>query len=295
MTAAAGVADARPHARGNTSSVRLAEAESLLRTGHYEEARPIATAVARSGPDVIAEMATVVGARAEIALGLYDDARHRLENAAEAAPDSLSVRDALMRFYELTGNRGALAPLIDRTYEDWKRGRVNRRLANDLIAVATASRLDDNWMDANGTLRDAVHAPQPTGALGVAANIAANLDWGWIFLEKHSAANAEQSFRDVLKVDERNPDAHVALARVVIEQRYDVDAAEQELGLALTVNPRHAGALAMRGELALDAEEFAMVAARVAEIRRTNPRDGGAAALAAAAALVLDDRAGYER
>jgi len=295
MIAAARVADARPHARGNTSSARLAEAESLLRTGHYEEARPIATAVARSGPGAIAEMATVVGARAEIALGLYDDARQRLENAAEAAPDSLSVRDALMRFYELTGNRSAMAPLIDRTYEDWKRGRVNRRLANDLIAVATASRLDDNWMDANGTLRDAVHAPQPTGALGVAANIAANLDWGWIFLEKHSAANAEQSFRDVLKVDERNPDAHVALARVVIEQRYDVDAAEQELGLALTVNPRHAGALAMRGELALDAEEFAMVAARVAEIRRTNPRDGGAAALAAAAALVLDDRAGYER
>src|SRR5437016_1737149 len=81
------------------------------------------------------------------------EAGRRLESAAEAAPDDLPVRDALMRLYELTGNRTALAPLIDRTYEDWKRGRVNRARATDLIAVATAVRLDDNWKDASDTLR----------------------------------------------------------------------------------------------------------------------------------------------
>ena len=64
---------------------------------------------------------------------------------------------------------------------------------------------------------------------------------------------------------------------------------------ALAVNPAHAGALALRAALALDAENWAGAAADVAAIRRTNPRDLGAARVAAAAALLLDDRAGYER
>jgi len=289
MIAAAGTATARPRARD--AATRKGEAERALRTGRYEEARQIAVELQRHAGGEAAASAAILGARAEIALGLYPDARRRLESAAEEAPDNLPVRDALMRLYELTGERAALAPLIDRTYEDWKRGRVNRTRAADLIAVATAVRLDDNWKDASDTLRDAVHAEPRSSE----ASVAANLDWGWIFLEKHSAGDAEKSFREVLAVDETNPDAHVGLARVAIEQRYDVDAAEHELGLALAVNPRHARALAMRGEMSLDGEEFAAVAARAAEIRRTNPRDGDAAALAAAAALVLDDRAGYER
>ena len=292
MVASAGTAAARPRARD--ASARRGEAERALRTGHYEEARQIAGELQRHATDeggATAAAAAILGARAEIALGLYPDARRRLESAAEAAPDNLPLRDALMRLYEMTGDRAALAPLIDRTYEDWKRGRVNRSRAADLIAVATAVRLDDNFKDASDTLRDAVHAE----ARSSEAAIAANLDWGWIFLEKHSAAEAEKSVREVLAVVDSNPDAHVGLARVAIEQRYDVDAAEHELGLALAVNPRHARALAMRGEMALDGEEFAAVTARTAEIRRTNPRDGDAAALAAAAALVLDDRAGYQR
>ena len=274
MLASAG-AEGRPRARD--PGARVADAERALRTGRYREARQIA----------IALDATIVAARAEMALGLGAEARRRLEAAALAAPDSLPVRDALMRVYEASGERSALAPLIDQTYQDWKQGRVDRSHASELIAVATAVRLDNNWKDASDTLRDAVRADP--------RSLDANLDWGWIFLEKHSAANAELSFREVLKLDDASPDAHAGLARVVLEQRYDVAAAERELALALAVNPHHARALAIRGELALDGEDFAGTAARVADIRGTNPHDGGAAALAAAAALVLDDRAAYQR
>jgi tetratricopeptide (TPR) repeat protein len=284
----------RPHDAG---ARRVEAAEKALRQGRYQEARQIGTELERkasvgvasvgaAGPEG-ANAGTIVAARAEEALGLYAEARQRLTAAARAAPDSLPVRDALMRLYDATGERTALGPLIDRTYEDWKLGRIDKTHAADLIAVATAVRLDNNWKDASDTLRDATRA-EPR-------SIDANLDWGWIFLEKHSAANAELSFREVLKLDDANPDAHVGLARVVLEQRYDVAAAEHELALALAVNPHHARALAIRGELALDGEDFLAAAARVAEIRATNPRDGGAAALAAAAGLVLDDRATYER
>jgi tetratricopeptide (TPR) repeat protein len=252
--------------------------EQALRAGRYEDARRLA------GNDT---RAAVAGARAEEALGLYAEARRRLEQAAEASPDDLPVRDALMRLYAATGDRAALAPLIDRSYADWNDKRVDRTRPGDLIAIATAVRLDNNWKDASDTLREAVRA-DPRGT-------EANLEWGWTFLEKHAAAEAEVSFREVLKLDPDNPDAHVGMARVVLEQRYDAATAREEVARALVVNPRHAGALALRAELALDAESFAAAAADVAALRHTNPRDPGAAPVAAAAAALLDDQAGYRR
>src|SRR5205085_5663822 len=120
-------------------------------------------------------------------------------------------------------------------------------------------------------------------------------EWGDIFLEKHAAENAEASFRAVLARDPQDPDAHAGLARALLEQSYDEAAAEKEIAAALAVNPRHARALALRAEIALDAEELDQVAAVVTELRRTNPRDQGAAWLAASRALLLDDRPGYER
>jgi cytochrome c-type biogenesis protein CcmH/NrfG len=164
---------------------------------------------------------------------------------------------------------------------------VTRTRPADLIAIATAVRLDGNWKDANDVLRDAVRAnPRAT---------AANLDWGDVLLQKHNAADAEAAFKDVLKVDPDNPDARVGLARVAVADRYDGATALEEIGRALAINPAHAGALALRAALALDAENWSAAAADVAAIRRTNPQDVGAARVAAAAALLLDDRAGYER
>ncbi|HVR60827.1 MAG TPA: tetratricopeptide repeat protein [Polyangia bacterium] len=267
---------------GPAAARARARAEQALRAGDYEAALRLAGKI-----DARDTASTIVAARAALALGRTDEARHRLEAAADAAPDDLPVRDCLMRLYEATGQRGALAPLIDRSYDDWKKGRVNRARAANLIAIATAVRLDNNWKDASDVLRDAVKAePKAT---------AANLDWGFVFLEKHAVGEAEASFRDVLALDATDPDANVGMARVLLEQRYDVAAAEAALGRALAVNPRHAGALALRAEIALDAEDFAAAASIVAALRKVNPRDGGAARIAAASALLRDDRPGYER
>jgi tetratricopeptide (TPR) repeat protein len=120
------------------------------------------------------------------------------------------------------------------------------------------------------------------------------LDWGDVLLEKHNATDAEAAFKDVLKIDPENPDAHVGLARAAVADRYEGAVALDHLRRALAVNPAHAGGLALRASLALDAENWPAAAADVAAIRRTNPHDAGAARVAAAAALVLDDRAGYD-
>src|SRR4029077_3425419 len=108
---------------------------------------------ARPGPPPRARLArppddvgaALQAAAAESALGLHAEARRRLEQTAAAHPEDLPVRDALMRLYQTTGERTALAPLIDASYADWNGGHVDRSHPAELLAIATAVRLDGNW------------------------------------------------------------------------------------------------------------------------------------------------------
>lgn len=272
--------------QGWASPDRLSPLEQDLRAGRYEAVVKAADRVARR-PGPLAARASVLAARAERHLGRLDQARRRLELATIAAARDLPLRAELLRLLDAVGDRGALKDLVDRSYEDWESGAVDKTSAANLVAMSVALRYDNNWQDANDLLRKAVKA-RPGWA-------EANVEWGETFLEKHAADQAEESFREALKSDGVNPDARVGLARALLEQSYDGPAAEKELAAALAVNPRHAGALATRGELALDAEDWEAVAAVAASLRRTNARDESAAWLTASAALLLDDRAGYER
>ena len=181
MLAAGAVAFAASHAPSAYAAPPKGDAEQALRTGRYEHARRLACGAGRGRAPV--DTATLLlCARSELALGRTAEARKRLEAAAEARADDLAVRDALMRLYDAVGDRAALAPLIDASYADWNGGKVTRARPADLIAIATAVRLDGNWKDANDVLRDAVRAnPRAT---------AANLDWGDVLLQKHNAAAA---------------------------------------------------------------------------------------------------------
>jgi predicted Zn-dependent protease len=281
----ASVIAARPQTGRTRAKGGLDKGALALRTGRYDEALRLCRARLARAPEDTA--ATVLCARAEQATGGLAEARRRLEVAQAAHPNDLPLRDALMRLYEAVGDRAAWAPLVDASYADWNGGHLDRAQPADLMAIATAVRLDENWKDANDVLRDAVRADRKDPA--------PNLDWGALLLEKHNAPDAETSFREVLKIDPENPDAHVGLARAALDDRYDAAAARAELARALAVNPAHAEALALRGELALDAEDFASARADVAAIRRVNPRDRGAARVEAAAAFLLDDRAGFDR
>ena len=195
-----------------------------------------------------------------------------------------------MRLYDAVGDRAALAPLDRRQLRRLERRQRRRATAPPIcIAIATAVRLDGNWKDANDVLRDAVRAdPRAT---------AANLDWGDVLLEKHNAADAEAAFRDVLKVDPDNPDAHVGLAarRRRRSLRRGADRARASATRAGGQPGPRGRAGAAGGARARRRGLAGARRADVAAIRRTNPRDAGAARVAAAAALLLDDRAGYER
>lgn len=265
-----------------TGGVRphLTKAAEALETGRYERVLELLGAARRSDE-------TVLAARAELALGRAEVARRRLEAAAAREPENLSIRHVLIDCLDELGDRPAVGSLVDRTYDDWRARRVDRARAADLMAVAAAVRHDNNWQDANDILREATRA-EPD-------NARPNVMWGDIFLEKHNAPEAEASYRAALADDPDSADARVGLARALLQTRYDVAAAEQELAAALHRNPRHAGALAVRGELALDAEDFPGAARVVDQLRRTNPRSAHAAALAAARAFLLDAGDDFQR
>ena len=270
------------HARRPAIS-ELARSEPALRAGRYEDALRLCRVRLGRAPDDVHEI--ILCARAEEATGLYAEARRRLEAAAEAHPADLALRDARMRLYEVTGDREAWKPLVDASYAEWNNNQVDRTKPAELLAIATAVRLDENWKDANDVLRDAVRADRRA--------VEANLDWGALLLEKHNAPDAEKSFREVLAIDPDNPEAHVGLGEAALDDRYDAAVARREVARALAVNRAHAGALALRARLELDAEDFTAARADVAAIRAVNPRDPGAARVEAAVAFLLDDRDGF--
>ena len=111
------------------------------------------------------------------------------------------MRAELVKTADSLGDRGAVKDLVNRSYDDWERGRVDRKNAADLVAMATIVRRDNNWEDANSAFRGAVRADP--------RRLEANLEWGELFLEKHAADQALACFRDVLARDPGNPDAQV--------------------------------------------------------------------------------------
>jgi tetratricopeptide (TPR) repeat protein len=136
----------------------LAQAREELRAGRYERARRAAEAAGGGRRGANGARAAVVAARAEQRLGLLVEARRRLEEASVRAPQDLPLRAELMRVADAVGDRGAVKTLVDRSYEDWRSGKVNKSSPADLVAMAVALRFDNNWDDANATLRAAVKA-----------------------------------------------------------------------------------------------------------------------------------------
>jgi predicted Zn-dependent protease len=258
----------------------LASARDALERGAYEQA--LALAGARRERD-----ATLVAAAAERALGRLGAARARIERATVKAPKDLALRAALAELAEAEGDRETVATLVDLTDDEREPAGKATPIAADAVARARLARAAGRWKEANALLRSAVKAAPKL--------LEAHVLWGELLLAKHSVDDAEASLRAALALDARDPDAHALLARLNLEERYDRDATEQHLAAALARNPRHPGALGLRGQIALDAEDFPAVERVIAELRRTDAQSPEASRLAGAAALLLDRPAEWAR
>jgi cellulose synthase operon protein C len=224
-----------------------------------------------------------------IARGRYAEARQKLEPLARAASASLEARWQLGRVYRLQGEQALERTVWNGFYDDYEAGKIDRKKARDLAYVARAAHMLGGWKDANDTFRDAVDA-DPKGKDGARANIA----WARLFLEKYDAGHAEVCLDEALKILPEDPEARTLLAAVKLEQSYDTDGALRELDRAEKAQPGHAEAVALRARIALEGEEPERARKLARALLDKNPEDLSARTVLAAAALLEDDRAGYE-
>ena len=220
--------------------------------------------------------------------GRYAEARGKLE-ALVRGDHSLPTRFELGLVYRALGERSLERAVWNGFYDDYERGGIDKKNARQLTYLARAAQLLGGTKDANDLFRDAVDA-DPKGKDGARANIA----WARLFLEKYDAGHAEVCLEEALAILPEDPEGRTLLARVKLEQTYDLEAAARELARAEKAHPGHAEAIAMRAEIDLQTGKADRARTLATSLLKTNPADVAAHTLLAGAALLAEDVAGYE-
>lgn len=280
------------------AAAQLALARVEAQVGAYEAAEKRARALTRGAQNQkIAPDARVLLAEILRITGRYDEARREVEPVvwpagtgagAAAAPPSehLRARYVLGLVYRDLGRQADSDALFETFFDDWNQNKIGEKDAEALLYVAQAARYRAAFQEANDVFREAV---------GVAPTLLeANLEWGFMGLEKYAVGLAEQSFDEVLKIDPNHPDAHSGMALVKLEQSYDLAAAFDHLGKSLASNPRHVPALLVRASLEIDQNQWDAAKATLAEVFAVNAMSFEGRALLATVHWLRDDQKAYE-
>ena len=256
------------------------KAREHLRAGRYAEA--LAAAKASGG----AAGLTLAG-QIERRLSRYAEARKTFEQVAEKwpGPDSLRARLELGLVALEVGDKARAEPLLDRFYQDYNGGRIDKNDAQQMLYVAMAARALESFQDANKTFQKAARIDPKNEEI--------QLEWARTFLERYAVGEAEVSVKEALRIDAKDPDAHALMARVKYEQSETADCLA-EVDKALAENPKHEEALAVRAELSIDDGLYDAANKDLAKAFEVAPNSPKLHALRAASAFLADDAATYE-
>jgi len=247
------------------------QAAQALNTGRYDEVDGILKGA--TDPRSIA-----LRARAAIARGRYADAEKLLTPAATASPTSDAALElGLLQHY--LGRRQDARRTLNRITDGFQ-----ARTAVELVRRGRALRALGEFKPANDDFRGANRL--------VPGDVAANVAWGDLFLEKFDKPNALKSYQDALKTDGTSTDARVGLARVASEG--NPPAAKEALEAVLKTNPNSVAAHLLSAELALDDRRRDDADASIAKALEVNPNSLEAIALKAGAAFVANKTADVE-
>src|SRR5690606_2290493 len=97
--------------------------------------------------------------------------------------------------------------------------------------------------------------------------------WADLFSRKYASDLAAQTLEEVFKINPNDPDAHAAMAGVIVETTYDLAAVRHHLDTALKINPKHARALRVRASIEIDRNEWDAAQKTLAQILAVNPQD----------------------
>lgn len=267
--------------------------------GRFEEALKILIKLESAGGP-LALLAKVQHARVLAARGDVPKAIDLLKADATAkGPEARRLRLQLGELLLQAGRRAdADAPLkaITDEYTDMSEGD-----AAGLAEVGRAAQLLRSPKDANRAYTESERAAK-AGRRGEAtpqeltANPVELLLWREeLFLDKYDPGHAEEAVKEALGKAPNLAAAHVAMARVKLDQSLDFDEAETELAAALAVNPECSSAYAVRAGIALRDGEFDKAKAATQKALAINRYDLEAESVAGATLLIAEDKAGYER
>ncbi len=247
---------------------RVAAARALDR-GRYDE---VHTLVGSLSTDATA---AVLRARAFVAVGRYAEADKVLQPAVLENP----IGDAAVELgilQRMLGRREAMRTLSLILSRD-----LVAAAAPDYVRAGRAARALGRFQQANDYFRDAI-AQAPT-------DLAANVAWGELFLEKHNRTDAARSFQAALRTSAEDPAALMGMARTVADDNPPL--ARKLAQQVLTINPQSTGARVLLAELALDDTKRPEAKTELALALAVNPNHFEALALTAAVAW-LDKRTG---
>jgi tetratricopeptide (TPR) repeat protein len=208
----------------------LARARLELVTGKYAAAVATAKSAAALGGKARIEAAPL-RAEALAAQGKVDDAIAACREV-EAEDDARRARLVLGELLIRTGKRAAARAPLMTLIEDFNADKVGQADAEGLAMVGRAAHLLRSPRDAN----DAFNAAERAGAKSLVDSLLWRAE---LFLEKYDPGHAGEVLREALKLEPKNPDAHVLMARVRLERVGQTSAKPRPP--AVRPNPRQVG------------------------------------------------------
>ncbi|HEU4615301.1 MAG TPA: tetratricopeptide repeat protein, partial [Kofleriaceae bacterium] len=264
---------------------RILLARAQVATGDYAAAEGTLGPIAR-GKDAAAVEARILLDDIRQLTGRIADARKDLEALHKDHPDDRAVRTALAEVRYAQGDVLDAKALFDETIKEFDSQKLNLDDAQQLFQLAEAAKYTSQYELANDSYRAALKLDPKLTDVGV--------EWADLFSRKYASDLAAQTLEEVFKVNPNHPDAHAAMAGVIVETTYDLAAVRDHLAAALAVNPKNVRALRVRASIEIDRNEWDAAQKTLGQILAINSQDLEALAMKATIAWLRDDLKQYE-
>ena len=254
-------------------------ARSALEQGKYDDADRHAQAAGAKGKVLRAEVL--------LARGKQKDAVTLLETLKSGkTPEARRARLLLGETLIAMGKRKDAEDPLMKVIEDYNDGTITQTDAVGYADVGRAAFLLRHAKDANQAFKESEKADKKR---------VETLLWeAELFLDKYDPGHAAEVTKEALEIAPHRADALVMMARVKLEQTMDFDDAEKLVKEALAVNPKHAGAFAVRAGLALRDMDIKGTDKSIADGLASDPSNLELLSLKAASRFLDDDKPGFE-
>jgi tetratricopeptide (TPR) repeat protein len=191
------------------------------------------------------------------------------------------------RIHALQGERVAARQRFEEVVALYNRGAIKDTDGDGLWALAEALASLGAYPDANEIFARAVQASPD--------NLAIELAWADLFMQKHAVGEAERGVTRVLAEQPEHAGALERMARIALERGQNFAAVEALLLRALRSDPELTAAHVSLAGLALRDEDFALADQRLERALQRNPHDLEALSVRAAVRFSADDEPGFRR